>query len=189
MVALPFGRLSNRALAASGGKCGCGPPGRGNYKIPDIRIGAGFYPARGWSATPTFLYLVGAGVPDGPLLLSAMLPVRGVPRPRARFFRCTPLLALVGAGVPDGPLLVLSPKGYFALRRDSLLPTAAKGCKNAAKNQWFLAAFFCRTRVQPAIGERKAARCGRRVRAQRPPVRKKRKTAEAVFLFWFRTKF
>ena len=34
-----------------------------------------------------------------------------------------------------------------------------------------------------------AARCGRRVRAQRPPVRKKRKTAEAVFLFWFRTKF
>ena len=49
-----------------------------------------------------------------------------------------PLLALVGAGVPDGPLLVLLPKGYFALRRDSLLPTAAKGCKNAAKNQWFL---------------------------------------------------
>ena len=49
-----------------------------------------------------------------------------------------PLLALVGAGVPDGPLLVLSPKGYFALRRDTLLPTAAKGCKNAAKNQWFL---------------------------------------------------
>ena len=65
-------------------------------------------------------------------------PPGNVPRPRARFFRCTPLLALVGAGVPDGPLLVLSPKGYFALRRDSLLPTAAKGCKNAAKNQWFL---------------------------------------------------
>ena len=40
-----FRRLSNRALAASGGKCGCGPLGRGNYKIPDIRIGAGFYPA------------------------------------------------------------------------------------------------------------------------------------------------
>ena len=104
MVALPFGRLSNRALAANGGKCRCGPLGRGNYKIPDIRIGAGFYPARGWSATPTFLYLV-------------------------------------GAGVPDGPLLVLSPKGYFALRRDSLLPTAAKGCKNAAKNQWFWNSF------------------------------------------------
>ena len=32
-------------FAASGGKCGCGPLGRGNYKIPDIRIGAGFYPA------------------------------------------------------------------------------------------------------------------------------------------------
>ena len=45
MVALPFGRLSNRALAASGGKCRCGPLGRGNYKIPDIRIGAGFCPA------------------------------------------------------------------------------------------------------------------------------------------------
>ena len=45
MVALPFGRLSNRALAASGGKYGCGPLGRGNYKIPDIRIGAGFCPA------------------------------------------------------------------------------------------------------------------------------------------------
>ena len=28
MVALPFGRLSNRALAASGGKCRCGPLGR-----------------------------------------------------------------------------------------------------------------------------------------------------------------
>ena len=53
-------------------------------------------------------------------------------------FAAPPLLALVGAGVPDGPLLVLLPKGYFALRRDSLLPTAAKGCKNAAKNQWFL---------------------------------------------------
>ena len=52
-----------------------------------------------------------------------------------------PLLALVGAGVPDGPLLVLSPKGYFALRRDTLLPTAAKGCKNAAKNQWFWNSF------------------------------------------------
>ena len=61
-----------------------------------------------------------------------------IPRPRPRFFRCAPLLALVGAGVPDSPLFVLSPKGYFALRRDSLLPTAAKGCKHAAKNQWFL---------------------------------------------------
>ena len=58
--------------------------------------------------------------------------------PPSAFPSLPPLLALVGAGVPDGPLLVLSPKGYFALRRDTLLPTAAKGCKNAAKNQWFL---------------------------------------------------
>ena len=58
--------------------------------------------------------------------------------PPSAFLSLPPLLALVGAGVPDGPLLVLSPKGYFALRRDTLLPTAAKGCKNAAKNQWFL---------------------------------------------------
>ena len=34
-----------------------------------------------------------------------------------------------------------------------------------------------------------AGRCGRRVRALRPPSTQKRKTAEAVFLFWFRTKF
>ena len=31
MVALPFGRLSNRALAASGGKCRCGPLEYKNY--------------------------------------------------------------------------------------------------------------------------------------------------------------
>ena len=30
---LPFGRLSNRALAAVGGKCMCGPLGRGKFKI------------------------------------------------------------------------------------------------------------------------------------------------------------
>ena len=167
-------------------------------------------------------------------------PLGNVPRARARFFRCTPLLALVGAGVPDGPLLVLLPKGYFALRRDTLLPTAAKGCKNAAKNQWFLeflssdcscgAKRFrnesplrlpslpltwhaesngrpsvwaiiksrtCRQRrqvsVRPAgprprarnipFENKSAGRCGRRVRAQRPPQTQKRKTAEAVFLF------
>ena len=40
-----FWRLSNRALAATVGKCRCGPLGRGNYKILDIRIGAGFCPA------------------------------------------------------------------------------------------------------------------------------------------------
>ena len=88
--------------------------GKINIFLPDLTI---FLPP------PALLYLPPAG---------------RVPRPRARFFRCAPLLALVGAGVPDGPLLVLSPKGYFALRRDILLPTAAKGCKNAAKNQWFL---------------------------------------------------
>ena len=64
--------------------------------------------------------------PRRPVLLSAMLPVRRVPRPRAR-------------NIP--------------------------------------------------FENKSAGRCGRRVRAQRPPVRKKRKTAEAVFLFWFRTKF
>ena len=149
-----------------------------------------------------------------------------------------PLLALVGAGVPDGPLLVLSPKGYFALRRDTLLPTAAKGCKNAAKNQWFLeflssdcscgAKRFrnesplrlpslpltwhaesngrppvwaiiksrtCRRLrqvwVRPAgprsearnipFENKSAGRCGRRVRAQRPPVRKKERPPKRSF--------
>ena len=149
-----------------------------------------------------------------------------------------PLLALVGAGVPDGPLLVLSPKGYFALRRDTLLPTAAKGCKNAAKNQWFLeflssdcscgAKRFrsesplrlpslpltwhaesngrppvwaiiksrtCRQRrqvwVRPAgprprarnipFENKSAGRCGRRVRAQRLPVRKKERPPKRSF--------
>ena len=33
-------------------------------------------------------------------------------------------------------------RGHFALRSDPLLPTAAKVGKNAAKNRWFLAAFF-----------------------------------------------
>ena len=33
-------------------------------------------------------------------------------------------------------------RGHFALRSDPLLPTAAKAGKNAAKNRWFLAAFF-----------------------------------------------
>ena len=151
--------------------------------------------------------------------------------PPSAFPSLPPLLALVGAGVPDGPLLVLSPKGYFALRRDTLLPTAAKGCKNAAKNQWFLeflssdcscgAKRFrnesplrlpslpltwhaesngrppvwaitksrtCRRLrqvwVRPAdprprarnipFENKSAGRCGRRVRAQRPPVRKKK---------------
>ena len=151
-----------------------------------------------------------------------------------------PLLALVGAGVPDGPLLVLSPKGYFALRRDTLLPTAAKGCKNAAKNQWFLeflssdcscgAKWFrnesplrlpslpltwhaesngrppvwaiirsrtCRrwrqVWVRPAdprsearnipFENKSAGRCGRRVRAQRPPVRKKERPPKRSFFF------
>ncbi len=151
-----------------------------------------------------------------------------------------PLLALVGAGVPDGPLLVLLPKGYFALRRDSLLPTAAKGCKNAAKNQWFLeflssdcscgAKGFrsesplrlpslpltwhaesngrppvwaiiksrtCRQRrqvwVRPAgprprarnipFENKSAGRCGRRVRALRPPVRKKKKDRRSGLSF------
>ena len=63
MVALPFGRLSNRALAASGGKCRCGPLGRGNYKIPDIRIGVGFYPARR-------LYFAFAFMPPAAIFLS-----------------------------------------------------------------------------------------------------------------------
>ena len=155
-------------------------------------------------------------------------------------FAAPPLLALVGAGVPDGPLLVLLPKGYFALRRDSLLPTAAKGCKNAAKNQWFLeflssdcscgAKRFrnesplrlpslpltwhaesngrppvwaiiksrtCRQRrqvwVRPAgprprarnipFENKSAGRCGRRVRAQRPPVRKKERPPKRSFFF------
>jgi hypothetical protein len=167
-------------------------------------------------------------------------PAGRAPRPRARFFRCPPLLALVGAGVPDGPLLVLSPKGYFALRRDTLLPTAAKGCKNAAKNQWFLeflssdcscgAKRFrnesplrlpslpltghaesngrppvwaiiksraCRQRrqvwVRPAgprsearnipFENKSAGRCGRRVRALRPPVRKKERPPKRSFFF------
>ena len=33
-------------------------------------------------------------------------------------------------------------RGHFALRSDPLLPTAAKVGKSAAKNRWFLAAFF-----------------------------------------------
>ena len=158
--------------------------------------------------------------------------------PPSAFPSLPPLLALVGAGVPDGPLLVLSPKGYFALRRDTLLPTAAKGCKNAAKNQWFLeflssdcscgAKRFrnesplrlpslpltwhaesngrppvwaiiksrtCRQRrqvwVRPAgprprarnipFENKSAGRCGRRVRAQRLPVRKKERPPKRSF--------
>ena len=175
-----------------------------------------------------------------PPALLYLPPAGRTPRPRARFFRCAPLLALVGAGVPDGPLLVLSPKGYFALRRDILLPTAAKGCKNAAKNQWFLeflssdcscgakrfrsesplrlpslpltwhaesngrppvwAIIKSRTcrrlrqvSVRPAglrsearnipFENKSAGRCGRRVRAQRPPVRKKKKDRRSGLSF------
>ena len=165
---------------------------------------------------------------------------QGAFRAPERVSFAAPLLALVGAGVPDGPLLVLSPKEYFALRRDTLLPTAAKGCKNAAKNQWFLeflssdcscgakrsrsesplrlpslpltwhaesngrppvwAIIKSRTcrrlrqvSVRPArprprarnipFENKSAGRCGRRVRALRPPVRKKERPPKRSFFF------
>ena len=44
--------------------------------------------------------------------------------------------------VPPAAYILLSlfclRRGYFALRRDTLLPMAAKGCKNAAKDPWSL---------------------------------------------------
>ena len=50
--------------------------------------------------------------PRRPVLLSAMLPVRGVPRPRARFFRCPPSRTRRGRR-PRRPASCSFAKGIF----------------------------------------------------------------------------
>ena len=181
MVALPFGRLSNRALAASGGKCGCGPLGRGNYKILDIRIGAGFCPA-----------------------LSA-LRLR-----RPHFFqqrkkwgkerRQKPMVF----GIPFVRLQLRCKKvrSESPLRLPSL-PLTWHAESNGRPPVWaIIKSRTCRQRrqvwVRPAgprsearnipFENKSAGRCGRRVRAQRLPQRKK-KDRRSGLSFWFRTKF
>ena len=61
-------------------------------------------------------------------------------RPRTRrVFRCALLSAPRRGRRPRRPVFCSLVKGIFrAPVRGILLPTAAKGCKNAAKNQWFL---------------------------------------------------
>ena len=76
-------------------------------------------------------------------IASAPIPA-AAPASRARIAlrRCCVRAAITpqGPASPTARIVFLSclRRGYFALRRDILLPSAAKGCKNAAKNQRFL---------------------------------------------------
>ena len=167
MVALPFGRLSNRTLAAACGKCRCGPLGRGSYKILDIRIGAGFYPAlsalrlrrphffqqrKKWGKERRQKPMV-FGIP----FVRLQLRCKKVPQ------RIAPAPTLAAADMARREQWSSSRLGDYQIAH---LPPAAASV-GAAKSD-------PRPRARNIPFENKSAgRCGRRVRALRPPVRKK----------------
>ena len=176
MVALPFGRLSNRALAAACGKCGCGPLGRGNYKIPDIRIGGG-------STPPSRLCASG-----GPISSSSGRS-GGKNAAKNQWF-----LEFLSSDCSCGAKRFRSES---PLRLPSL-PLTWHAESNGRPSVWaIIKSRACRQRRQVSVrpaGPRPRARnipfenksvgrCGRRVRAQRPPVRKKERPPKRSFFF------
>ena len=177
MVTLPFGRLSNRALAASGGKCRCGPLGRGNYKILDIRIGARFYPAlsalrlrrphffqqrKKWRKERRQKPMV-FGIP----FVRLQLRHKKVPQRIAS----APILAAADMARREQ----WSPSRLGDYQIAHLPPAAASA--GAAKSD-------PRPRARNIPFENKSAgRCGRCVRAQRLPVRKKKKDRRSGLSF------
>ncbi len=177
MVVLPFGRLSNRALAASGGKCRCGPLSRGNYNILDIRIGAGFCPA-----------------------LSALRLRRPhffqQRKKRGKERRQKPMVFGI-------PFVLLQLRCKKVPQRIASAPTLA-AADMARREQWSssrlgdyriahlppAAASVAAAKSDPRSEARNipfenksAGRCRRRVRAQRPPVRKKERPPKRSFFF------
>jgi len=174
MVTLPFGRLSNCAPAASGGKCGCGPLGRGNYKILDIRIGAGFYPAlsalrlrrphffqqrKKWRKerrqNQWFLEFLSSDCSCGAKRFRNESPLR------------LPSLPLTGHAESNGRPPVWAIIKSRACRQRRQVWVRPAGPRSEARNIPF--------------ENKSAGRCGRRVRALRPPVRKKERPPKRSF--------
>ena len=178
MVALPFGRLSNRALAAACGKCRCGPLGRGNYKIPDIRIGTGFYPAlsalclrrphffqqrKKWGKERRQKPMV-FGIPFVLLQLRCKkVPQRIASAPTLAAADMARRAQWSPSRLGDYQIAHLPPPALL------YLPPAGSVPRSEARNIPF--------------ENKSAGRCGRRVRALRPPVRKKERPPKRSFFF------
>ena len=176
MVVLPFGRLPNRAPAASGGKCRCGPLTRGNYKILDIHIGAG-------STPPSRLCTSG-----GPISSSSGRN-GGKNAAKNQWF-----LEFLSSDCSCGAKRFRSES---PLRLPSL-PLTWPAESNGRPPVWaIIKSRTCRQRrqvwVRPAgprpearnipFENKSAGRCGRCVRALRPPVRKKERPPKRSFFF------